>query len=180
MHRHRLLLTIGIALAFGLVASSATDAQMARTDEARAQSLWTEARQLVDSHRLGEADARVRAAALLERSAVLRNDPFGEAAFEAMWEAGHLYYYAERPRKALRALERAAEIAGRRGEVYLAADTHLRIAHLSAELGDVARVVTHRDRARHLAHSSHLRPEEVVSLNGGVALIGGSEREEGS
>lgn len=169
---NRLVISAGVVAALTLVAAPDARAQHERPfDEAKASSLWHKARLLDSTSQLGQPDNVRRAAKLFVRSAGLREDPLCDEALEALWTAGHLYYYGDRPRKALRALERAAGIAGRRGDVYMAGVAHLRVAHIAAEIGDPVTVVAHRDAARDLARSSHLTRQESLRLEGGVRTL---------
>jgi len=177
----RLTISAGLLVALALVTPPEARAQdQGPVDEAKATSLWQKASLLSSSSQLGQPDEVRRAAKLFMRSAELREDPLGDQALEALWTAGHLYYYGERPRKALRALERAAGIAGRRGDVYMAAVAHLRVAHVAAEIGDPVTVVAHRDAARDLARSSHLTREESLRLEGGVRTLAVADTDSGN
>ena len=143
-----------------------TDLPMAEQMEIRSQAERSGERadELLRKARAADRDGKYqRAAELFEESGQLRT-PGSEQGVEAFRESGRAYYSADRPRRASRAWEEAANRGLVRGDVFAASEDFMRAAMAAQTAGDRVRTSDMAWRAFYLTESPQLSDAERTEL----------------
>jgi outer membrane protein OmpA-like peptidoglycan-associated protein len=129
----------------------------AESDDTEAGRLLNDARAALESNRF------LRAANRFEASGQLRS-PGSRRGVTAFEEAGRAYYNADRPRRASRAWEEAANRGLIVGQIFDASRNFMRAAGAAQRAGDRVRTSDMAWRAYHLTESPQLSKEQKETL----------------
>lgn len=143
-----------------------SDLPLAEQMQVRSQANWSgeEADRLLEKARTADRDGDYRQAAdLFERSAQLRM-PASKRAVLGFEQAGRAYFSADRPGRASRAWEEAANRALIRGDIVSASQNFMRAAGGAQKAGDRVRTSDMAWRAYHLTESPHLSRDQQAKL----------------
>jgi outer membrane protein OmpA-like peptidoglycan-associated protein len=135
-----------------------------------AEATGDEADELLTRARTAQETTKYRKAGeLFERSAQLRT-PGDRRATEGFEAAGAAYFNADKPARASRAWEEAANLALIRGDVYAASENYMRAALAAHENGDQFRVSDMGWKAYYLTESSRLSKDQKKQLGRYIAV----------
>ena len=184
------LLAGGAALLLALATPADADGQQTRrvviTDlpmaeqmeiQSEAERSGEQADELLRRARAADRDGEYRqAAGLFEQSGQLRT-PGSVQGVDAFREAGRTYYSADRPRRASRAWEEAANRGLVRGDVFAASQDFMRAALAAQVAGDRVRTSDMAWRAYYLTESPQLSDAQRTELRQFITATPGGRAE---